>query len=243
MTSRTVACVAFGATLALALPRFALARDSSPATPTSSDAATARDLHARGQLLAIAPPYIIFVTGDALRLRAGIAIPNGATLGSAVLVSIDRSRLDVDRIALDAHASDEIDIAFLPREFVSVSPKSAPVDARLRAARTTLPGANAIANVTLDVTVPTNTPPADDVYVSTERSNFSPAEIRMQRVDSRRFTVTIPLDASGKLRYQYTRGSYATVERDRSGGIIQPHVADGTSARGVDTVTRWADTN
>lgn len=207
-------------------------------------------IHARGQVLAIAPPYVVFVTGDAFRLYAGTTVPADVTLGSTVLVTIDRASHDIVALARDARADDAIDIAEIPRDFVVVAPKSARVVAPDRVAATlgaargplaTAPGV--AASVTLAVTVPANTPPADDVYVSTDRSNFSPAEVRMERIDSRRFTATVPLGPSGRLRYQYTRGTYASVERDRSGGIVAPHVADGASARHDDTVIRWADTN
>lgn len=226
---------------ALTVTAFVLAHGAAPARADRTTQPASADLHARGQLLAIAPPFAIFTTGDALRLRAGTAIPRGATIGSTVLVTIARAEREIYEISLVARASDEIDISRVPREDVAVARASArTIDAApVASARTT----GDAASVTLAVTVPANTPPSDDVYVSTDRSNFSPAEVRMQRIDARRFIATVPLGPTGKLRYQYTRGSYATVERDRSGGIVEPHVVDSPQRSNADTVTRWADTN
>lgn len=219
------------------------------ASARAEEAPASPELHVRGAILAIDARYVVFATGDAIRLRAGTAVPKGATIGSMVLVTIDRSERAIDAIVLDAHASDEIAIADILRPFVvasAASARSAPEP--VRAGASAIGGAGdaptrAIANVTIVVTIPTNTAPGDDVYLSTDRSNYSPSELRMQRVDARHFTATVALDASGKLKYQFTRGTYATVERDRSGGIVAPHLADGTTAKIDDTVTRWADSN
>lgn len=139
----------------------------------------------------------------------------------------------------------EIAIAEVPRRFVVAAPKSARVLAAARerplgesAATAGLP---APATIVLEVTVPANTPPNDDVYVSTERSTYGAAEVRMQRIDARRFTATVAFDTAGHVRYRYTRGSYATVERDRRGGIVEPRVAERGASKRDDTVTRWAD--
>lgn len=201
----------------------------------------------RGQILAIDSRYVIFTSGDAVRLRMGTPIPKGTTLGVVVVVTIDRASRDAIRVARDSPPlAGEISASELPRDYVVVAPKSArtlaPV-ATIFGAGSASEGAPARATVTLEVTVPSNTPPSDDVYVSTDRSNYGPAEIRMQRIDSRRFTATVALDANGRLRYLYTRGNYDSVERDRSGGIVRPHVVDRDTAKTDDVVTRWADVN
>jgi hypothetical protein len=93
------------------------------------------------------------------------------------------------------------------------------------------------------VRVPNDTPPNDDVYLATERTNYNAAELRMNRVDARRWTIALPLAAGTAMHYIFTRGSYATVERARGGGIMTPRsvtAAPGATAR--DSVTRWADT-
>jgi len=156
-------------------------------------------------------------------------------------VTVDRLQHDVTLIELDPPRSypSDVDIADLPRDFIAQSPKSVrPV--------TKGPTVGAVAagtvSVTIEVRVPAQTPPTDDVYLSTDRSNYSPAEIRMQRVDARRFTITLGLPAGTLLKYQFTRGNYQTVERDRTGGIVRPHqLPVAPNARSNDTVARWAD--
>ena len=46
-------------------------------------------------------------------------------------------------------------------------------------------------SVVVDVYVPARTPATDDIYLATERSNWNPTEIRMNRVDGRHFSATI----------------------------------------------------
>ncbi|HEY0798796.1 MAG TPA: hypothetical protein VGD50_06570, partial [Candidatus Baltobacteraceae bacterium] len=99
-----------------------------------------------------------------------------------------------------------------------------------------------IVTVRIDVTVPSDTPPTDDIYLSTDRSNFGAAELRMNRVDAYHWTVTLPAPAGTTFQYQFTRGNYATVERDRSGGVFTPRVLNvHPGVTSSDTVARWAD--
>jgi len=215
---------------------------SSPARSSSRSATNeAPFIYVRGQALTAAGGFLIFTTGDALRLRATTAIPPKLTIGSLVRVTIDRSARDVTLIELDPPRSypSDTDIADLPRDFIALSPKSVrPITKGLTVGAL---GAGTV-SVTIKVHVPADTPPTDDVYLSTDRSNYSPAEIRMQRVDARRFTISLGLPAGTLLKYQFTRGTYQTVERDRTGGIVQPHqLPVAAHAKSDDTIARWAD--
>ena len=78
----------------------------------------------------------------------------------------------------------------------------------------------ALVVVRITVTVPPQTPPGDDVYLSTDRSTFNPNELRMNRTDAVHWTITLALPDGSSLHYQFTRGSYQTVERDLSNGVI-----------------------
>ena len=92
--------------------------------------------------------------------------------------------------------------------------------------------------------VPDSTPLGDDVYLATDRSNFSAAEIRMLRVDSRHFSVSLRLPAGTQLQYEFTRGSFTSIERDRLGGIVDPRAIDVKGDATLhDSVARWADVN
>ena len=96
--------------------------------------------------------------------------------------------------------------------------------------------------VTIDVTVPPRTPPGDDIYVSTERSGWSPSEIRMNQVDARHFRLELPARRGARIPFRITRGTYATTERDQSRALPPAHVAPGEPGAHVAvTVAAWAD--
>ncbi len=97
-------------------------------------------------------------------------------------------------------------------------------------------------SVVVDVYVPARTPATDDVYLATERSNWNPTEIRMNRVDGRHFTATIVVPRGTTLALQISRGSYTTLERDAARTVPPPHTIEaqpGAKLR-VD-VAAWAD--
>ncbi len=251
MSARSIASL--GLTLALALTAPADAQSTpnplpspspvvSPVAPASPSPTLAPIGFVRGQLLAATPQYLVFTTGDALRLRAGTTIPKRATLGSLIRATLDVASHDVTAVELDPGKQlvGEIDAGAVPRAYVVSSPRSA---------RTPAPpgqslGTNARGQVTVTIVVhvPANTPFGDDVYLATERSNYSPAEIRMQRLDAETFATSLGLAAGTRLRYQFTRGSFANVERTRDGSIAAPHFLEVTpNAKSDDTVARWAD--
>ncbi|HEY4441780.1 MAG TPA: hypothetical protein VGN14_15070, partial [Candidatus Elarobacter sp.] len=99
-----------------------------------------------------------------------------------------------------------------------------------------------LVTVQILVTVPARTPPGDDIYVSTDRSNWNPAEVRMDRIDARHFRLTLQLHRGAQLAFRITRGSTATMERDASRALPPAHVAAGEPNAHVDvTVAAWAD--
>ncbi len=96
--------------------------------------------------------------------------------------------------------------------------------------------------VTIDVTVPARTPPGDDIYLSTDRSAWSPAEIRMDRVDARHYRLALRVHRDARVAFRVTRGSYNTMERDATRALPPPHIAIGKADGHVDiTVAAWAD--
>jgi hypothetical protein len=96
--------------------------------------------------------------------------------------------------------------------------------------------------VTIDVTVPPRTPPGDDIYVSTERSGWSPSEIRMNQVDARHFRLELQVQRGARVAFRISRGTYGTTERDQSRALPPAHVAAGEPGAHVAvTVAAWAD--
>lgn len=184
---------------------------------------------------------MVLSSGQALRLGAGVVVPQGTALGSELRISLDRTTHEVVAIQPDAPGDRNPAIgATVDQAYVAGTSAAAPSGV-VEGGAEAPPPSGPIA-VTLSVTVPANTPPTDDVYVATDRSNFNPAEIRMQRVSSRVFAVSLSVPPDTRVRYEFTRGTYATVERDRSGGIVDPHALLVTSSRTIDDiVVRWAD--
>jgi hypothetical protein len=95
---------------------------------------------------------------------------------------------------------------------------------------------------TIDVTVPPRTPPGDDVYISTERSSWSPSEVRMDRVDARHFRLVLRLHRGARIAFRVTRGSFGTIERNAARALPAAHVALGEpDAHVVVVVAAWGD--
>ncbi|MDQ6780607.1 MAG: CBM20 domain-containing protein, partial [Candidatus Eremiobacteraeota bacterium] len=74
-------------------------------------------------------------------------------------------------------------------------------------------------NVTLTfvVTVPANTPPTDIIYLATSVANWTANGIRMSPLTGNRWTASITVGSGSSLEYRYTRGSWATDERNAAG--------------------------
>ena len=213
---------------------------ASPAAPATSPSATPtpRLLVVHGTLLTVERGYLVFTTGDAVRL-GDVAIPKGALLGRQVRATIDSASRLVVGVELDPQGTlpQEIDAGALPRDVVIVDPPSAQSAPEVAAQSLGRP-----VTLTLDVTVPDDTPPTDTIYLSTDRTNFNPSELRLNRVDAYRWTIALPLLSGTALHYQYTRGTSATVERTGSGALLVPRIQTLSSDGGShDVVARWAD--
>jgi hypothetical protein len=228
--------------LALALTLFAVASGSARNSARADGAApqASARLVVHGLVLVVDAGYLVFTTTDALRLGAGVAVPQSLALGSPVRVVLDARTHAITSIEPDPGLPNrgEIDASALPREFVAVDPRSAqsPPTGPIAGAR------SAEVSLTIAVRVPADTPPTDDVYLATDRTNFSATELRMNRVDAHAWTISLRLPAGSTLRYLFTRGSFATVERERGGGIETPRALTAApNAITDDVVARWAD--
>lgn len=210
-------------------------------TPSKSPNDDIVPIYVKGQVLTIASGYFIFTSGDSVRMVPGVVVPAGVMTGSVVRVTIDQLARAITAIELEPKIvlAGEIGASDIPRQYVVVSPKSAPLPVPSGQIGNAVAG---LLSVNIVVHVPGNTPASDPVYLSTERSSYNPSEIPMQRVDATTFSVTVSLPAGTALRYEFTRGTYTTVERDRTGGIVSPRVINAAAnAKSDDTVARWAD--
>lgn len=99
--------------------------------------------------------------------------------------------------------------------------------------------------ITFIVTVPVNTPAGDAIYIATNTRNWTPNAVRMTPLAGNRWTTTLTLSGGTLVEYKYTRGSWATDERNASGSDIPNRAVTVTSSGSpqsvADTVVRWAD--
>jgi hypothetical protein len=101
---------------------------------------------------------------------------------------------------------------------------------------------NQLVDATIEVTVPPRTPPTDDIYISTDRSGWSPSEIKMDRLDARHYRLGLKLHRGARVLFRVTRGSYGTMERDAAMALPPAHVLIAAPDTKVSvTVAAWAD--
>ena len=195
-----------------------------------------------GQVLALGTRYLVFTTGDSVALDPALVPARAPRMGEIVRVRIDRSSHAIVDLEFDPRGlgPGDIEAAKLPRDQIAVSPKSA----RTSGAEIGLGTVAHPVTVTIGVRVPDSTPPTDDVYLATDRTNFAPAEIRMTRIDARTFSTALQIASGTQLRYEFTRGNFATIERNKLGGIVTPRTLDAADKLETrDAVAQWADIN
>jgi hypothetical protein len=204
-------------------------------TPRASP--SPRPIVVHGQFLTLANGYLVFTTGDALAVDPALQTPQDLRLGSEIRATLDPASHRVESLETSHSWPGDIEIDKLPREYLAADPRSARPAASPAAATTT-----AVATITISVRVPGSTPAADTVYVSTDRSNFTPSEIRMVRVDASHWSARLSLPNGSTLRYDFTRGSLATLERSRAGSVVKPRsIVASDGEKTDDVVESWVD--
>lgn len=207
-----------------------------------------------GQLVDLERGYVVFSTGDAFRLASGVTVVDATTLapftsaiepGMYATVVMDTASASVTTVRLSrAPLHDGIPAPSAPRQLVTAAsprqpnPELAPPPVIYHSQL------SATVRVTIDVDVPPETPYTDDVYVATDSSGWNAQAIKMQRVDGRRFRIQVDLKPGTQFHYLFTRGSWQTVERDRSGlkrAARLLAVIGGDSMVVSTDVYRWAD--
>ncbi len=169
---------------------------------------------------------LVVAGAGVLRLADGVTC-GSIVPGRAIAVELD----DGGRATPRRLTPDALPAAKIPRAAYAIAPAT-----EKDADQTTL------VTTTIEVVVPARTPPGDDIYLSTERTSWSPAEVRMDRVDARRFRLALQLHRGARLAFRVTRGSYGTTERDASRALPPAHVAVGEpDAHVTVVVAAWAD--
>jgi hypothetical protein len=98
--------------------------------------------------------------------------------------------------------------------------------------------------VTFEVTVPPTTSLTDQIYISTDSSQWNPTAIKLDRVDAYKYRAQRFFASGTKFSYRVTRGSWNSVERGEDNLDAPPHnffvrEVDALAARV--TVYHWSD--
>lgn len=258
--------VSFGLLVALALTATSITQPTfaaGTATPAPLQTAppdmaapspTPLPLLVSGQLIDLERGYVVFASGDAFKLASDAAIVDDAS-GLAPTYSVAPGIYAV--AALDARSGFVVGlrtsrrplavgtpVAQVPRRYVVVasSPKPNPDLAPPRALYTSQ--LSKTVGVTITVAVPPETPFVNDVYMATDTSGWNPQAIKLQRLDGLHFRIELEMHGGTQIHYLFTRGTWSTVERDRSGLQRKARTlfVPGGDAQVIDaTVYRWAD--
>jgi hypothetical protein len=198
---------AAGALLAAAL---LLGADASP-TPAPSPTAVPSGAAFRADFLALSPAALALRGGTTLHVAPTCACAHDLRAGESVVFTLDAANAVVTLARfVPAKDASALAVAQLPHGAAVAVSGAANADATL-------------VTVRLEVEVPSQTPQSDDVYVSTERSGYTPNERRMNRIDERRWSLSIEGPSGSELHYQYTRGTFGTLERDKT-NTVRPDV-------------------
>ena len=193
--------------------------------PMIAAAALAMALSYRVMPLSCTSAGLVISGGGVLRVSPQGSC-DGVVPGRAISVTLDDSaRVIPEKAEAASHPASE-----LPKEAFSIVPSSASIPAGVDV------------TITIVVSIPPSTPAGSDIYLSTERSSFNPAEIRMDQVDARHYRLQLPLAEGGRLAFRVTRGSFTTLERDAKGRLPPPHIATGQPGAIFNvTVEAWSD--
>jgi hypothetical protein len=243
----TILALHLAAAISLAAQSGASAAPEAPATPQPA-------IVINGQMVDIERGYIVFASGDAFKLSAtpeivddatGAAPAYAVTPGLYAAATLDPMTALVTSVRLSPRAMlGGTPASLVPRQYVAaVSPQQPNPDLAPPAVSYTSKLSPDVL-VTIGVEVPPETPYTDDIYVTTDSSDWNAQAIKMQRIDGRHFRIQIHLKGGSEFHYLFTRGSWQSVERDRSGLQRSPRflaVPGGDSMVLSLTVFRWAD--
>jgi hypothetical protein len=218
------------------------------------------------QVLDVEHGYIFFTTGDAFKLSPAVHsvwIDNGQPAplpdtrmyaqaifdGSGQIIELQVANHALPFNAAYVMAARKYAVALSPPVPNTDQLAAPPGSTKYNNSR--LPLTGKIVSVRFVVEVPPNTPLSDAVYLSTDVSGWNPQAIRMERIDALHYSVTMPLRTGTIFAYKYTRGSWQSEERSKTGIAESPrHFFLGSSPFGEpdtsvrdDTVYNWADYN
>lgn len=99
--------------------------------------------------------------------------------------------------------------------------------------------------ITIRVTVPSNTPVNESIYLTSNISGWNPgdATLKLTRNEDGKYSITLPISAGTKLDFKFTRGTWNNVEVNGSGSDLsnRTFTMSGSSQTLDLTVQKWKD--
>jgi len=239
---------------AAALPTPIPQASQTPPPDLAAPSATPLPLLVTGQVIDIERGFIVFTTGDALRLADNVVLLDAATgapvtatpaPGIYAIATIDTTSGTVTSVRFSkSPIAQGTPVADVPRRYVvqtspaQPNPELAPPKSSYTARLST----DTLVRIT--VQVPPNTPFVDDIFMTTDTSGWNPQAVKLERQDATHFFIEMRLRTGSEFHFLFTRGTWSKAERDRNG--LEPDARDlyvaGSDLLRVDsTVYRWAD--
>lgn len=221
-------------------------------TPTPAPAVTATPAFVTytGQLLDYRNGYVYFTTGDAfpvielpriLDAITGLPTtvePQAKMFAKAVFDPVTKKVIELDITKTRLATSNSLGPA---GSYVVVKSTPAPAP---EIAGQNLTGKQVA--VVFEVTVPPTTAFTDNIYISTDTSDWNPTAIKLDRVDAYKYRALRYFASGTKFAYRVTRGTWNSVERGEDNLDPKPHeffVREVDSLVARVTVYHWSDEN
>jgi hypothetical protein len=236
---------------ALTVVASAAAAQTPLATPTPAPAVTAPPANLvqyTGQILDVRGSFVYFTTGDAFPTVDALRVIDYFT---GMPTTVTPSAKMFARATIDPVSKKVIELAITKRRLqasTSLGPASAfvvvgskPVDAPEIAGQA-ISGKQVA--VVFEITVPPTTAFTDQIFISTDASEWNPTAIKLDRVDAYKYRAERFFASGTKFSYRVTRGSWNSVERGEDNLDSPPHqffVREVDSLAARVTVYHWSD--
>jgi hypothetical protein len=251
-----VLCLALAIIAAVDAP-FPGAQSIPSINATAAPTPTGALLRFAGQILDLRGGFVFFTTGDGFALDPHYRTIDAST-GATSTVPVTTGRYA--SAAFDPQTGHVVELAVSQKP---LPPSAAYGDIQRFAVALSTPYANpelapkpgAVAGgaytgrrvlVQFTVQVPPTTPFTDDVYITTDQSQWEPMAIKLIRIDALHYRINEQFASGTKLLYLYTRGAWRSVERGQDGLERKPRVfvvGENDTQSHSDAVYHWADEN
>lgn len=239
--------LSIAATAATAQPAAAPAPEAVP-TPAPTRTVPPNLVTFTGQLLDYRNNFVYFTTGDAFPAVEEPRIIDAIT-GQPTTVrpqakmfaqaTFDPTTKKIIQLAITTRRLQTSQSLGAASAFVSVASTPAPAPE--------IAGQNITGKmvaVVFEVTVPPTTSFTDNIYISTDTSDWNPTAIKLDRVDAYKYRALRYFASGTKFAYRVTRGTWNSVERGEDNLDEPPHQffvreVDALAARV--TVYHWSD--